>query len=172
MTWVTEILQKDILESDRVLEFGCGIFMTTEDLKCKSLLGVDAWESYLNIKKNNQQTLKLDISSIQNLNIFLNNSYDVVVCIDVIEHLDKDIALEVIKEMIRISRKKVIIFTPDGFAEQEDGLPGTWGHNNPQYQKHRSGWFSSDFENLNFKIKIYPDTEHNHIYATYNKETL
>ena len=169
MNWVTEILQKDIDHNDSVIDVGCGIFMTTDGLKCKSLLGVDAWSPYLNLKKNEFQTINFDISIINNFKIFLDDSYDIITCIDVIEHLEKESAFLVIKEFQRIARKKVIIFTPHGFVEQNDGLPGSWGENNPIFQKHRSGWSTLNFDNLKFKTTVYPDTEHDQIYAVYEK---
>lgn len=169
MNWVTKILQNDINDADTVIDIGCGIFMTTDGLKCKSLLGIDAWPSYLSLKKDEFQTINLDISKIDNFKIFINDSYDVITCIDVIEHLEKEDALLVISELKRIARKKVIIFTPNGFVEQHDGLPGSWGENNPIFQKHRSGWDISDFQELNFKTTIYPDAEHDQIYAVYEK---
>lgn len=169
MNWVTKILQNDVNDTDAVIDVGCGIFMTTDGLKCKSLIGIDAWSPYLNLKKDEFQTINFDISKINNFKIFLDNSYDIITCIDVIEHLEKENALLVINEFKRIARKKVIIFTPDGFVEQNDGPPGSWGENNPIFQKHRSGWSKLEFEDLDFKVTIYPDAEHNQIYAVYEK---
>lgn len=169
MNWVTEIIQKDVGENDTLIDVGCGIFMTTDQIKCKSIIGIDAWIPYLEKKKNEFQTINFDISIIKNFKIFIDDSYDVITCMDVIEHLEKDCGLLVIKEFQRIARKKIIIFTPEGFVKQDDGQAGSWGENNPVYQKHRSGWSVKDFENLKFKVSIYPDLDHNQIYAVYEK---
>lgn len=169
MNWVTEILQKDINESDTVIDVGCGIFMTTDEIRCKSIIGIDAWIPYLEKKKHDFQTINFDISNIDNFKIFIDKSYDVITCMDVIEHLEKSSGFLVIKELQRIARKKVIIFTPEGFVKQDDGQAGSWGENNPLFQKHRSGWSIEDFERLKFKVNIYPDCDHNQMYAVYEK---
>jgi len=60
-------------------------------------------------------------------------SYDCVVALDVIEHFEKEAGLRLLDAMERIARKKVVIFTPNGFVAQ----PAT--ADNP-HQLHRSGW--------------------------------
>jgi ubiquinone/menaquinone biosynthesis C-methylase UbiE len=170
MNWVTEILQKDVDEEDRIIDVGCGIFMITDGISCKSILGIDIWTPYLDLKKDQFQTIKFDIANPNNFKIFIDNSYDVITCLDVIEHLEKDKGLALIKELKRIARKKVVIFTPEGFVEQSDGLAGSWGENNPIYQKHRSGWTTEELKSLGFETSLFNDVDHNQVYAVFKKD--
>jgi SAM-dependent methyltransferase len=143
-------IQHQILPTDTVLDLGCGIAQFTGNLNCKSILYADVWEPYLNQIKGSKMTIKIDIG---NLGCFLDNSYDIVLCIDVIEHFEKEKALEIIREMDRIKIKKLIIFTTKGFVKQDDGKG--WGVNNTEYQKHRCGFQPEELENLGFIVEDY-----------------
>ena len=72
---------------------------------------------------------------------------DTVVMLDVIEHMEKDEGLEVIR-LCKEKAKQVIIFTPLGFCKQsyEDGEKDAWGMNGMKWQTHRSGWKPSEFQ--------------------------
>jgi hypothetical protein len=74
-------------------------------------------------------------------------TYDAVIMCDVLEHLDK-VDVERAKLLDRIescARKKVILFTPNGFTENDevDGDP---------YQKHQSAWEPEDFIQRGYKV--------------------
>jgi ubiquinone/menaquinone biosynthesis C-methylase UbiE len=118
-----------------LLNLGCGIGWHMNNIPAKNQLHVDVWLPYLEQIKHEKSVIKLDI---RDLSIFIDKSWDVVSCIDVIEHLEKDDAMKAIKEMERIARKVVILYTPAGFEKQEDGHG--WGSGNPEYQKHRCGF--------------------------------
>jgi len=64
-----------------------------------------------------------------------------VYLLDVIEHMDKDEALEVIA-LAQRGAAQVVIFTPYGFMEQGDDL---WGLSGEYWQTHRSGWLPEEF---------------------------
>lgn len=65
-------------------------------------------------------------------------SYDIAIAMDVIEHFDKSDGWKLWNEMERIARKRVIIFTPNGFLAQ-----GVYDQN--PHQLHRSGWTTKEF---------------------------
>lgn len=73
-------------------------------------------------------------------------SVDTVFLIDVIEHLDKAEALELLKLTDNIAKKQIVIFTPLGFMPQEhpDGIDA-WGLHGGAWQEHKSGWMPEDF---------------------------
>ncbi|OGF32079.1 hypothetical protein A3H09_03100 [Candidatus Falkowbacteria bacterium RIFCSPLOWO2_12_FULL_45_13] len=73
------------------------------------------------------------------------NSFAGALALDVIEHLEKNDGRRLIGEMIRIAKKKVIIYTPNGFLKQ-DRLP-----DNPA-QEHLSGWSAEEMGRLGFKV--------------------
>ena len=134
VNWLGKIVQKHIQPDDTVLDLGCGIMQGTDDLKCKSLLGVDIWSTYLNNIKHLHPTVKMGMDETYR---FMDNSYDVVICLDVVEHLEKELALRVLDECKRICRKKAIVYTPDHFDENPQPPEGAWGLGDNPLQTHR-----------------------------------
>jgi hypothetical protein len=77
---------------------------------------------------------------------FRERSAGTVLCLDVIEHLDKSEGRKVIDLMETIARGTCVFFTPVGPNEQ----PAT--PDNP-YQEHKSSWFPSDFESRGYIVR-------------------
>lgn len=140
MNWVGDAIQQHVSPDDTVLDLGCGIMQATSDtltkgeLKCKTILGVDVWPKYLDVIKSKYPTLKADATDTK---FFVDGSFDVVMAIDVLEHLDFQAALNLISEMKRIARKKVIIYTPETFEENTENEQNAWGLGQNPYQIHR-----------------------------------
>jgi len=78
--------------------------------------------------------------------LFPPESVDTVFLVDVIEHLEKDEANELLKATVMLARRQVAVFTPFGFMPQfhADGIDA-WGMNGGVWQEHKSGWFPEDF---------------------------
>ena len=72
-------------------------------------------------------------------------SFDCVLLLEVIEHLDKIDARKLLKKIEKIAIKRIIISSPNGFLSQE------MYHNNI-HQFHKSGWNKKFFKRLNFKV--------------------
>lgn len=64
-----------------------------------------------------------------------------VYLLDVIEHMDKVDATEVIELAMRGARQ-VVVFTPYGFMHQDHDV---WGFEGHSWQTHRSGWLPEEF---------------------------
>jgi hypothetical protein len=75
--------------------------------------------------------VQLDVTKLRDR--FEPGSFDCVVALDVIEHLSREDGLRLLESMEQIARKKVVVFTPNGFLYQppEPGNP---------HQEHISGW--------------------------------
>jgi hypothetical protein len=79
--------------------------------------------------------------------------------VDIIEHLEKDEGMKLLKCTENIARSQVVIFTPYGILPQShpDGKDA-WGLNGCDWQQHKSGWlpedFDSSYEILPVKISI------------------
>jgi len=64
------------------------------------------------------------------------NSYEVVLAVDILEHLDKDDGPAFLRELKRVAAKQVLISTPKEFIEQ---------HVEPNpYEDHRSHWSAEE----------------------------
>jgi len=133
------IFQGLITPNYEVLDVGCGNKILTRFIKCKKLVGIDIHEDYLT---------KFDVhGDIRNLSkLFKEKSFDCLFCTDVIEHLTNTEGIQLMKDMERIARKKVIIFTPTTWNNNEDASknPAHWSFGNP-YQNHKSLWSENDF---------------------------
>lgn len=76
---------------------------------------------------------------------YKSKSFDAAVVLDVIEHLTKDDALQLLKDLEVITRKKIIILTPEGYHHQGevDGNP---------YMTHLSGWKADEFRKRGYRV--------------------
>jgi 2-polyprenyl-3-methyl-5-hydroxy-6-metoxy-1,4-benzoquinol methylase len=76
---------------------------------------------------------------------FPDHSFDVVTCIEVIEHVKKADGIKLLDELERVGRK-IVVSTPNGFMEQGELAA------NP-LQKHQSGWTVKDFTSRGYRVK-------------------
>jgi hypothetical protein len=74
------------------------------------------------------------------------DSVDTAFALDLIEHLEKEDGFALLREMSRIARVQVVIFTPLGMYPQEygEGDADAWGMDGGHWQTHRSGWFPAE----------------------------
>ncbi|MDH3312669.1 MAG: class I SAM-dependent methyltransferase [Nitrosopumilus sp.] len=126
-------------------------------LKCKSLLGCDIWPKYLDVSKQYFPVIKLDIDELDR---FVDDSFDVVLCIDVLEHLLLDDAISAIKHMKRIARKIVVVYTPSKFEFNEEHVENVWNLGENKFQKHQCFLSSEILKELNFTIS-FPEPDQN-----------
>jgi len=77
--------------------------------------------------------------------VFREKSFDCVVALDVIEHLTKEAGLALLAKMETLARKRIVVFTPNGF------LPQHATEDNP-YQLHVSGWGAEEMRALGFEV--------------------
>lgn len=88
------------------------------------------------------------IGKAEDLILSLDN-YDIILVIDVIEHMSKDIGLKFLKDCFE-KASRVVIATPNGFVRQEAVFDN-------EFEIHRSGWTTKDFEQLGFNAcEIFP----------------
>jgi len=145
-------VKEKIIESDILLDIGCGIKPQNLILPLVHIC-CEPFPEYIQVLSdkiknlNNCEYVILNVSWEDALKIFPSKSVDSVFLLDVIEHLEKDIALQLLKETEKICRKQIVIFTPLGFLPQEhsDGLDA-WGLHGGEMQEHKSGWMPFDFD--------------------------
>lgn len=131
-----------------LLDVGCGEVSPIRffSKKIPYTLGVDGFEpALLKSRKQGIHTDYLHLELLKLGEVLEPKSFDCVLASDVIEHLEKPDALRLIAMMETIARKKVILFTPNGF------LPQGERDENP-YQVHRSGWSVEEMQALGYKV--------------------
>jgi hypothetical protein len=152
------LLREDLLrevenyihKTDTVLEIGCGI-APMNYFRPKIHVMVEPWKEYADIVsfryKEDKSVIMLNCDALSAVSCFMDNSFDSIFLIDVIEHMDKKSGKEVIQKCERLARNQVIVFTPLGFMpqhmdrEEKDG----WGLSGTTVQEHLSGWTPDDF---------------------------
>lgn len=102
------------LNIDSVLDVGCGEGFTLARLQKekigKSFEGIDNLDESIEIAKRLHPALNIKKGDIYKLP-FKSNSFDLVVCTEVLEHLDNP--KKAYKELIRVSNKYILISVPN-----------------------------------------------------------
>ncbi|MDB9899799.1 class I SAM-dependent methyltransferase, partial [Flavobacteriaceae bacterium] len=104
---------KDLIPTDvnTIIDVGCGngfFLKTLEDLKLYKLFGI---EPSINAINQNLSSLKLDKGTIDDIK-FDDDFFDLVTCLEVIEHLPFKTYEKGLLELERISKKYIIISVP------------------------------------------------------------
>lgn len=142
-----KVLEFNLTDCKSVLDVGCGSNSPLRFVR-KTFYseGVDIYKPSIDKTKKSNIHDKYVVGDIRKLSkIYEPKSFDAVMAIDVIEHLEKEEGFALLKKMERIARKKIIILTPNGFLDQ-----GHYGDN--VYQDHKSGWSAKDLQKLGFKV--------------------
>ncbi|AFQ42408.1 methyltransferase family protein [Desulfosporosinus meridiei DSM 13257] len=147
------VINELLSDSNTVLDVGCGVGETLEKISCPIKIGVDAHRPYLENARASEKFIKLNFRAERLRELFLPKSIDSVTMIDVIEHFEKEDALDVLSQVEEIATKRVVIFTPRGFFRQLDIDHYNLG--GESFQRHRSGWEVEDFEKLGYNTVIF-----------------
>jgi SAM-dependent methyltransferase len=142
-TWI-EYLKREIDKDDTVLDLGCGYNSVLQYCDIAFSVGVELFAPYLEESKKkaiHNEYIRADIREVD----FKPKSFDVVMALEVLEHLAKDDGHELIQKMEAWARKKVILTTPNSYLYQD-----TYDDN--PLQKHLSGWNVNEFEKMGFKV--------------------
>jgi len=128
-----------------VLDVACGRNSPIKNCKEDFVsTGVDIFEPYLIESKEkgiHKDYIVADIMELEK--VIPSKSFDAVIALDLIEHLEKEDGFKLIEMMTKIAKKKIIIFTPNGFQPQRAFDDNPW-------QEHKSGWYVEDFDALKF----------------------
>lgn len=77
---------------------------------------------------------------------FAPKSFDCVVATEVLEHMEKENGINLLNELARVARKKVIVTTPNGYVATYPGPD-----DNPE-EKHLSGWTVDELKSMGYRV--------------------
>ena len=143
------LLEREVIPSCRtLLDVGCGAESPIRSFshRLEHSVGVDRFEAALD--ESRRQAIHSSYVCVDILELagrFAPRSFDCVLASDVIEHLEKADGLRLMHSMEAIARRKVIVFTPNGFQPQ-----GAVGGN--PYQVHRSGWTVDEMRGYGYRV--------------------
>lgn len=139
-------LEKDV---HNILDVGCGRGRSILPiiLRKRSFFRVGIDLSKADLKFSKRQGYYDDVVLADALYLpFMDDAFDGVLCIHVLEHFNKDHGLQLVNELERISTRQIIIVTPVGFTAlgiiDEDPL-----------QKHLAGWLPEELTSLGYKVR-------------------
>ncbi len=128
-------------DNKSVLDVGCGDGYNMRFFNGKKD-GVEIYQPSIEKLEGYGKIWKLDVRDLSSIP---DKSYDIVAAFHLIEHLTKKDGYNLLKEMERIAREKILIETPNGFLPQEP-----YGGN--RYQKHLSGWNVQNLKELGYSV--------------------
>jgi ubiquinone/menaquinone biosynthesis C-methylase UbiE len=131
-----------------VLDIGCGkgvigFLIKTEQKDLAYLIGIDLNLEYLRQTKLHNVYDDLILASAETLP-FKNKSIDVVIAVEVIEHLSKTKGYVFLEEIEKIVLNLALLTTPNGFLESK--TPSNL------FEVHRSGWQTEELRSKSFQI--------------------
>lgn len=135
-----------------VLDVGCGLSCKSQFIDAQVRVGVDIYRPYL-LKAQEQATdknlilIQGDVTRLDEM--FLPNSFDMVMLQDVIEHFEKDTASHILSMAQSIAKVAVFVQTPRGFVFQNIDILGMGGD---EFQTHRSAWYEGDLIARGFEV--------------------
>lgn len=151
---------------ESLLSLCCGVGYELQGSNSNDITAVDIAPQYLEALNNAYAGIKTVLSDASDyIKKAKSNSVDVVSMIDAIEHMTKSRGLQTLKDAIRVTRKQVLVFTPEGFVKNEPH--DAWGISGAdKHQLHLSGWEIDEMEKLGFKLVAkHPGiTQHNELY--------
>jgi 2-polyprenyl-3-methyl-5-hydroxy-6-metoxy-1,4-benzoquinol methylase len=153
VTWTHAALPKilDLIPRDggALLDVGCGRGIVGALCRIyrnySRLVGLDAYRPYLDFCRRHGFYDELVEWDLRELPLpFADGTFDVVTAVEVIEHLEKQPARNLLAELERVG-STVVVTTPNGFFHQE-------AYDGNEWQKHRSGWTADELRSLGYRV--------------------
>ena len=139
--------RKALKGMDTLLDVGCGANSPVQYLSPKPhVVGLDAFMPSIEKSKAkgiHHEYLNMNFSELED--DIEPNSFDCVLANDVIEHLEKEDGIKFIETLEKIAKKRVIIFTPNGFVPQQPFEGNPW-------QRHLSGWSVEEMRARGYQV--------------------
>jgi SAM-dependent methyltransferase len=130
-----------------ILDVGCGVSSPLAVMKGQArLVGMDAHPAAIETARANGTHDEFHVGDVLNIRQhFGAKSFETVVAIDLIEHLDKSDGLRLLDTMEEVATRRVVVFTPNGFVPQGELDKNPW-------QVHKSGWNVGEMQERGYEV--------------------
>ena len=134
-------------KANTVLDVGCGKSAPMKFINRNRsfyAVGIDIFKPYLKKSKTHRIHDDYILCDATKLPI-KNKSIDIVLCTEVLEHLERTLGRELLSEIASVAQKQVVVTSPLGDYEQSayDGNP---------YQEHKWIWTPNELEALGYRV--------------------
>lgn len=143
--WLVE--RKLDKEAKTILDLGCGVGCSMQFLNRRGrfkTVGIDGFKPYVDRCRRERSYDEVKLGDIRVLE-YGNDAFDVVMCLQTLEHLDRGDGKKLIEDMGRIAKKQVIV-TTDIHEYVYSGVDG-----NP-LQRHRYVWSDGELKAVGFDV--------------------
>ena len=151
LSWVDPVPWVIDKNCKSILDVACGqgnpMRMIKKRMKVDYAVGVDIFKPYLDYCKKEKIFNKLITQDVRKIK-FLEDSFDIVLLNEIVEHLTKKEAWELIKKAEKVAKYQVVIATPIGKSYH----PAVDGN---KYQLHKSAFYPKEFVKRGYKVKKY-----------------
>ena len=131
-----------------LLDVGCGngrVMKFINKHKRFFSVGVDIFELAIREAQRQESHDGYVLCDVQQLP-FQRKSFDIVLCMEVLEHLERNEGVVLLQTLEEIARMQIIITTPVGLYKQD-------AFNGNLYQQHKSIWSPNELKRLGFKVR-------------------
>jgi hypothetical protein len=158
---------------DSVVDLGAMFGENLVGLNCSKKLGVEIYPPYLDKYMADGDVVCAD--ALEWISAAGDDSWDVVLAIDLVEHMTIPDGLLLLKNAARVARRRVLAFTPNGYYHQDaeqpckrNSLIASCGIN--KYQEHLSAWSEKLFNDIGFDTEIVPMGMIPSVFAVWEKK--
>lgn len=144
------IIRYHLGNNHKVLDIGCGdgsLMTKVNSDKKYEVVGVDLYKPSLKRAKRSGAYKSFFLNDLKKVK-FRRKSFDVVLASQVIEHLNKQDALQLIKKLEKIAKHKIILTTPKGFVE----FDSFEARDSNKLQEHKSGWEIKELKDMGYTV--------------------
>jgi hypothetical protein len=139
-------LRSVVAPTDSVLDIGCGE-KRYKNLGVSSYFGVDSWEAV-----GPDLLLDLAVADLP----FEAKSFDTVLMLDFLEHVEKQRGFELLQQAQQIARKQIIVLTPCSWDENVSAfVDKDCIHCGNENVLHKSLWVLSDFSGPGWQERVF-----------------
>lgn len=141
------IIKRHLGRHRTVLDVGSGnggFMALVNDGRQYQVTGVELFDPYIEQSRSTgayEKVVKADVRRME----FPAASFDAVHCSQVVEHLERDETLALIRQMESMAKHTVIIGTPNGHFEQHE-------YDGNALQEHHSFWVTEDFRKMGYQV--------------------
>ena len=134
--------------SKLVLDVGCGkgepMAFIKKHVKFKAV-GVDIFPPYLRTAQQNGIYEDVILADVTNLPL-KDRQFDTVICMEVLEHLEKEDGEKLLGELERVARRQILITTPISKYEQDP-------YDKNPYQEHKYIWQLDELRKRGYQVR-------------------